>query len=325
MITYIIRRCLYAVPILVGVNLVTFWLFFFVNTPDDMARLALGAKHVTPEMVAGWKQQHGYDRPLLYNAAAGGTGKLTETLFYRKSLRLFLLDFGSSDAGRDIGHDIAQRMGPSLAIAVPTLLVALVVEVGIALLIVMFRGSYIDLCALVICIVLMSISLLFYVIGGQYIIGKVWRLAPISGFGDGLDAWRFVALPVFIGVLGGAGAGVRVYRTYFLEEEGRDFIRTARAKGLTDGVVMFRHVLGNAMIPVLTGLVVVLPSLFLGSLIMESFFGIPGLGSYTIEAIQNQDFAIVRAMVFLGSLLYVLGLLLTDISYTLVDPRVRLG
>lgn len=325
MTAYIFRRCLYAVPILIGVNLITFCLFFFVNTPEDMARLALGAKHVTPEMVTSWKQQHGYDRPLLFNAEVRGTGKLTETLFYQKSLRLFVLDFGASDGGRDIAHDISQRMGPSLAIAVPTLLIALVVEVGIALLIVMFRATYIDLFALVTCIVLMSISLLFYVIGGQYLIGKVWRLAPISGFGDGMDAWRFVALPVFIGVIGGVGAGVRVYRTYFLEEHGRDFIRTARAKGLTDRVVLFRHLLGNAMIPVLTGLVVVLPSLFLGSLIMESFFGIPGLGSYTIEAIQNQDFAIVRAMVFLGSLLYVLGLLLTDISYTLVDPRVRLG
>jgi peptide/nickel transport system permease protein len=275
--------------------------------------------------VASWKQQHGYDRPPLFNAGASGTAKITETLFYQKSLRLFVLDFGTSDGGRDIGHDIRQRMGPSLAIAVPTLLIALLFEVSIALLIVLFRASYIDMFALVACIVLMSISLLFYVIGGQYLIGKVWRLAPISGFGDGLDAWRFVALPVFIGVIGGMGAAVRVYRTYFLEEEGRDFVRTARAKGLADRVVLFRHILGNAMIPVLTGLVVVLPSLFLGSLIMESFFGIPGLGSYTIEAIQNQDFAIVRAMVFLGSALYVLGLLLTDISYTLVDPRVRLG
>jgi peptide/nickel transport system permease protein len=325
MTAYIIRRCLYAIPILIGVNLITFWLFFFVNTPDDMARLALGAKHVTPQMVASWKQQHGYDRPPLFNAGASGTAKITETLFYQKSLRLFVLDFGTSDGGRDIGHDIRQRMGPSLAIAVPTLLIALLFEVSIALLIVLFRASYIDMFALVASIVLMSISLLFYVIGGQYLIGKVWRLAPISGFGDGLDAWRFVALPVFIGVIGGMGAAVRVYRTYFLEEEGRDFVRTARAKGLADRVVLFRHILGNAMIPVLTGLVVVLPSLFLGSLIMESFFGIPGLGSYTIEAIQNQDFAIVRAMVFLGSALYVLGLLLTDISYTLVDPRVRLG
>jgi peptide/nickel transport system permease protein len=325
MTAYIFRRCLYAIPILIGVNLITFWLFFFVNTPDDMARLALGAKHVTPEMVASWKQQHGYDRPPLFNPGASGMARITETLFYQKSVRLFVFDFGSSDGGRDIGHDIRQRMGSSLAIAVPTLFVALLVEVSIALVIVLFRASYIDMFALVTCIVLMSISLLFYVIGGQYLIGKVWRLAPISGFGDGLDAWRFVALPVFIGVLGGLGAGVRVYRTYFLEEEGRDFVRTARAKGLTDRVVLFRHILGNAMIPVLTGLVAVLPMLFLGSLIMESFFGIPGLGSYTIEAIQNQDFAIVRAMVFLGSALYVLGLLLTDISYTLVDPRVCLG
>jgi len=128
---------------------------------------------------------------------------------------------------------------------------------------------------------------------------------------------------VIIGVVGGIGAGARLYRTLFLEEMGKDYVRTARAKGLAEGVVMFRHVLKNAMIPILTGVVVVIPSLFLGSLITESFFGIPGLGSYTIDAIQAQDFAVVRVMVFIGSVLYILGLMLTDISYTLVDPRVR--
>ncbi|HYY17078.1 MAG TPA: ABC transporter permease, partial [Gammaproteobacteria bacterium] len=117
----------------------------------------------------------------------------------------------------------------------------------------------------------------------------------------------------------------RWYRTIFLEEMGKDYVRTARAKGLSERLVLYKHVLKNALIPILTGVVVILPLLFTGSLIMESFFGIPGLGSYTIDAINSQDFAIVRAMVFLGSLLYILGLLLTDLSYTLVDPRVRLG
>ena len=133
------------------------------------------------------------------------------------------------------------------------------------------------------------------------------------------------SLPVIIGVIGGIGAGTRWYRTLFLEEINKDYIRTARAKGLPEVRLLFRHVLQNALVPILTGVVVVIPTLFMGSLIMESFFGIPGLGSYTIEAIQNQDFAIVRAMVFLGSVLYILGLLLTDISYTLVDPRIRLS
>jgi peptide/nickel transport system permease protein len=132
-------------------------------------------------------------------------------------------------------------------------------------------------------------------------------------------------LPVLIGVVAGIGSGIRLYRTFFLEEINKDYVRASRARGLSELRVLFRHVLRNAMIPILTGVVVVIPLLFIGSLIMESFFAIPGLGSYTIDAIRQQDFAIVRAMVFLGSALYILGLILTDISYTLVDPRVRLG
>jgi peptide/nickel transport system permease protein len=171
----------------------------------------------------------------------------------------------------------------------------------------------------------MSVSSLFYIIGGQFLVGKLLHLVPISGYQVGIDAWKFILLPVVIGVVGGIGSGSRWYRTLFLEEIGKDYVRTARAKGLAEIRVLFRHVLRNAMIPILTGVVVVLPTLFMGSLILESFFGIPGLGSYTIDAIRSQDFAIVRSMVFLGSVLYILGLLLTDISYTLVDPRVRLS
>ncbi|HLF67661.1 MAG TPA: ABC transporter permease, partial [Gammaproteobacteria bacterium] len=140
----------------------------------------------------------------------------------------------------------------------------------------------------------------------------------------GLSAIKFLALPVLVSVIAGIGSGVRWYRTLFLEEITKDYVRTARAKGLSDLAILFKHVLKNAMIPILTGVVVLIPSLFLGSLLLESFFAIPGLGSYTIDAIRAQDFAIVRSMVFLGSVLYILGLLLTDISYTLVDPRVRL-
>jgi peptide/nickel transport system permease protein len=171
---------------------------------------------------------------------------------------------------------------------------------------------------------MMSISGLFYIIGGQWLVSKVWHLAPISGYSGGLDAAKFLILPVIIGVIGGIGSSTRWYRTIFLEEITRDYVRTARAKGLPERVVLFRHVLRNAMIPILTGVVVVIPSLFMGSLLTESFFGIPGLGSYTIDAINAQDFAVVRSMVFIGSVLYIVGLLLTDISYTLADPRVRL-
>ena len=324
MIAYIIRRVLYAIPILVGVNVITFLLFFVVNTPDDMARMFLGQKHVTQEQIEDWKTERGYHYPLFYNMQEEGADTVRKTIFYNKSLRLFIFDFGRSDSGRDIGFDITQRMWPSLAIAVPQLLIGLLVAITFALLIAFFRATYIDYWAVVICVALMSISSLFYIIGGQYVMGKILRVVPISGFETGLFGIKFLILPVLIGIVGGIGSSTRWYRTIFLEEMNRDYVRTARAKGIAEQVVLFRHVLRNALIPILTGVVVILPLLFMGSLITESFFGIPGLGSYTIDAINRQDFAIVRSMVFLGAFLYIVGLLMTDISYTVVDPRVRL-
>jgi peptide/nickel transport system permease protein len=323
-IAYILRRVLYAVPILIGVNLITFALFFVVNTPDDMARLQLGVRRVTPEAVEKWKAERGYDKPLLYNARAGGAGKLTDTIFYEKSVRLFAFDFGNADDGRSIRHEIATRMWPSIALQLPVFLVGLAVNITFALLMAFFRATYLDFWGVVLCVAMMSISSLFYIIGGQYLFSKIWNLVPISGYAPAPDAFKFLLLPAAIGVLSGIGSGARWYRTIFLEEMGKDYVRTARAKGLAETVVMFRHVLKNGLIPILTGAVVVIPSLFMGALITESFFGIPGLGSYTIDAIQSQDFGIVRSMVFLGSVLYIVGLLMTDISYTIADPRVRL-
>ena len=232
-------------------------------------------------------------------------------------------DFGRAEDGRDITKEIVSRMGPSLAIALPNFILGLFVTVSFALLLAFFRATYLDFCGVVLCVAMMSISGLFYIIGGQYLISKLWRLVPISGYAAGLDAWKFLILPVMIGVISGIGSSTRWYRTIFLEEISKDYVRTARAKGLSEINVLFRHVLRNAMIPILTGVVVVIPLLFMGSLLTESFFGIPGLGSYTIDAIQAQDFAVVRAMVFIGSVLYIVGLILTDISYTLVDPRIR--
>jgi peptide/nickel transport system permease protein len=324
MLAYIVRRVLYAIPILIGVNLITFVLFFVVNTPDDMARMHLGAKRVTPDAIEKWKQERGYDKDLLWNEKAAGAGKLTETIFFDKSVKLFAFDFGRAEDKRDIGHEIRARMGPSLALAVPVFIVGLAVNITFALLMAFFRATYLDFWGVVLCVAMMSISTLFYIIGGQYVASKIWHLVPISGYDDGLDAAKFVILPVLIGVVSGIGSGSRWYRTIFLEEMGRDYVRTARAKGLAESVVLFRHVLKNALIPILTGAVVVIPLLFMGSLLSESFFGIPGLGSYTIDAIQAQDFAVVRSMVFIGSVLYIAGLLLTDLSYTLVDPRIRL-
>ncbi|MDC4224096.1 MAG: hypothetical protein MPW15_07690 [Candidatus Manganitrophus sp.] len=173
MIAYMIRRMLYAVPILIGVNLLTFALFFVVNTPDDMARMQLGMKRVTPEAIDNWKAERGYDKPLLFNPAAEGSGKLTETIFFEKSVRLFVFDFGHADDGRDIGRDIRQRMGPSLAIAAPALIVGLLINITVAMLVAFFRATYLDFWGVIVAVAMMSISSLFYIIGGQYLVSKV--------------------------------------------------------------------------------------------------------------------------------------------------------
>jgi len=325
MFAYISRRILYAIPILIGVNLLTFALYFLVNSPDDMARMHLGAKYITQEGIDKWKSERGYDKPLFYNEKEQSYRKLSETIFYNKSVKLFVFDFGNADNGRNIGFDISERMWASLAYAIPVFIVGMLVTISFALLLVFFRATYVDLWGVILCVVMMSISGIIYIIAGQYLVGKILLLVPISGYEPGISAIKFLILPVIIGIVSGLGAGARWYRTIFLEEINRDYVRTARAKGLSELRVLFSHVLKNAMIPILTGAVVAIPLLFMGSLLMESFFGIPGLGSYTIDAIQSQDFAIVRAMVFLGSVLYILGLVLTDISYTFVDPRVRLN
>ena len=324
MINYVIKRFLYAIPILIGVNLLTFTLFFVVNSPEEVARLHLGNKRVTQEQIISWNEQRGYNYPLFINQSEQGINVIKKTIFYEKSLKLFYFEFGISDSGRDIKYDIKQRMWPSLAIALPSLLVGLMLNITFALFFVFFRSTRVDYLGVIVCVALMSISSLFYIIGGQYLISKLLQLVPISGYSQGYEAIKFLVLPVLISVIYGIGSGTRWYRSLFLEEIEKDYVKTAKSKGLSEASVLFKHVFKNALIPILTGVVVILPLLFLGSLIVESFFGIPGLGSYTIDAIQSQDFAIVRAMVFLGTVLYIIGLILTDISYTLVDPRVRL-
>ncbi|OED43036.1 peptide ABC transporter permease [Endozoicomonas sp. (ex Bugula neritina AB1)] len=325
MLAYMIRRLLYAAPILIGVNILTFLLFFVVNTPEDMARAHLGEKYVNQEAIDNWISDKGYNKPLFFNEKAEGISSLTNTIFFNKSVKLFAFDFGASDDGRDISSDVKDRMGPSLALALPSFLIGIWVNICVALMALMFRGSRLDRFAVTVFVALMSVSYLFYIIVGQYAIAKISRLVPVSGFNDGIDGWRFLILPVAIGVIAGIGSGARWYRTLFIDVSGQDFARTARAKGVSEIGVLFRHILPNAMLPILTGVVVVIPTLFMGSLVMESFFSIPGLGSYLLDAIQAQDFAIVRAMVFLGSVLYIIGLILTDISYTWADPRVRLS
>ncbi len=324
MFSYFLRRIFYAIPVLLGVNILTFSLFFVLNSPDDMARAQLGNKYVTSSMITQWKTSHDYNLPLYYNETQTGWAKLTDTLLVKKSLAQFTFHFGKSDQGRNINTDISQRMWPSLAIAVPTLVLEIIVNIAFALMLVFFRNTSFELSAVLFCVALMSISGLFYIIGGQYLFAKILKLFPISGYEPGFNALPFLILPIVVGVISSIGASTRWYRSIFMEEISKDYVRTARAKGLSEVSVLFRHVLKNGMLPILTSVIVIIPTLFMGSLLLESFFGVPGLGSYMIDAIRAQDFAIVRTMVFLGTVFYVVGLLLTDLTYLWVDPRVRL-
>ncbi|UXH80024.1 ABC transporter permease [Roseateles amylovorans] len=326
MLKYISRRLAYGLAILVGVNLLTFFLFFSVNTPDDMARLNIGGKRVTQEQIEKWKAERGYDKPLYWDAARQGTERLTHTVFWERSVSLMMLEFGRSDARQavDIGHEVKVRMGVSLQLAVPIFILQLIISVAFALLLTFFRNSRIDFWGVVLCVLMLSISSLFYIIVGQYFFSRVLRLVPINGYEPGLDAIKFLALPIALSLLSRLGGEARLYRAMLLEEVGKDYVRTARAKGLSEPVVLMRHVLRNALIPIITSAGAYLPYVFLGSLVFESFFGIPGLGAFVIEAITGQDFAIVRTMVFLGALLYIASNALIDVVYTWVDPRVRL-
>jgi len=326
MFAYLTRRVLYGVLVLLGVNLLTFFLFFTVNTPDDMARMNIGGKRVTQELIDKWKVERGYDKPLYFNDARQGSDKLTKTIFWERSVSLFTLNFGRADSesAGDIGHEVGSRMWVSIQLALPIFVLQVIASTAFALLLVMFRHTRLDLWGVVLCVLMLSISSLFYIIVGQYFFSRVLKLVPISGYASGLDVVRFLVLPVALSALARLGAEARLYRAMFLEEIGKDYVRTARAKGLSENLVMFRHVLRNALIPIITSAGGYLPYVFMGSLVFESFFGIPGLGAYVIEAISKQDFAIVRTMVFVGSLLYIATYMLIDVAYTWADPRVRL-
>jgi len=319
MLAYVIRRLAYGVVVVFGVLLFLFVLFFAVTSPDDVARKALGER-VPPEVIEQWKVNHGYDKPLL-----PAPGRWTDNMLSEHFRRMLSFDFGRSDADdTPIVERLRQGMGPSLLLTVPLLILSLGVALPIALLVAFFRETYIDRMGVFLCVLAMSVSILLYIIGAQYLIGKLLRWFPISGFDtDPRVVLRFLALPVWVGVVASIGGDVRFYRTVFLEESGRDYVRTARAKGCGEVRVMTRHVFRNSLIPLLTQIVLAIPFLFTGSLLLESFFGIPGLGAITVDAINGNDFSTLRTMVYIGSLLFVGGQILTDLSYGLVDPRVR--
>ena len=311
MLRYIIRRVLYAIPILLGVTVLTFILFYATATPEQMARRNLSTRNPTKQQIQDWLVEHGYDKPRHEQAV--------------KHVReLFLFQFGKSDAtGEDIWTRIKQGAGPSAQVASVIFFSSLITSVAFALGVAYFRGTYVDYWATFLCVLMMSIVMLVYIIAGQYYFGKLWKYFPLAGWDNGWNSWKFVLLPATVGIMAGLGSSVRLYRTFMLEEMNQDYVRTARAKGVGERAVLFLHVLKNAAIPILTSVILTIPFLITGNLLLESFFAIPGLGGYLVDAIQSQDFAVVRAMVFMGAVLYIIGAILTDVSYALVDPRVR--
>jgi peptide/nickel transport system permease protein len=319
-LAYIVRRAAYSVVVVLGVLFFLFALFFLVTKPDDIARKAIGDKAM-PAVIAQWKKNHGYDRPLW-----PGPGHMRDNMLVEHYRRMLTFDFGRSDADDSMIMDRIERgAGPSLSLTLPEFVLGLTFGIGFALFVAFFRETYIDRSAVVLSVLAMSISSLLYIIGGQYLIGKELRWFPISGFDP---SWvvrqRFLALPILVGLFAGIGGSVRFYRTVFIEDIYKDYVRTARAKGAGEIRIMVRHVLPNAMIPILTNVVTEIPFLLMGSLLLEASFGVPGLGNLTVDAINANDFATLRTMVYIGSLFFVVGQILTDISYTIVDPRVRL-
>jgi peptide/nickel transport system permease protein len=328
MAAYLVRRLAYGVLTVFGVLILLFVLFFAVTNPDDIARKAVGER-ARPEVVVQWKKNHGYDKPMILNREYGLADgrRYTDTLLFEHFRRSLTFDFGRSDAGDElISRRLWQGAGPSLSLTLPLFVLGLAVGIAVALTVALFRETYIDRAVLVLCMLTMSVAGILYIIGGQYLVGLSLKWFPISGFdSDPSDIARLLALPVLIGLVMGFGPDVRLFRTIFVEEMNRDYVRTARAKGAGDARVMLRHVLRNALIPILTNVVIAIPFLFMGALLLESFFGIPGLGSLTVDAINANDFSTLRTMVFLSALLFIAGQLLTDVSYALADPRVRLS
>ena len=226
----------------------------------------------------------------------------------------------SAEYGTSVGQVLRRGVGPSLAITVPILIGGTIFAVMLGLFCAMWRGGKVDRSILLVSTLLMSVNYVVWVLAGQYFLAYRLHLFPIWGF----ENWTYILLPVLIGVLGGLGSNIRFYRAVILDEIYKPYVRTAWAKGLTGAQVMTRHVLRNSLIPIVTYVSLSIPFLFTGSLLLESFYGIPGLGCVSLNAIHSADMAVVRAVVIVGALLYQVVNLLTDLCYAWLDPRVRL-
>ncbi|RZA15953.1 MAG: ABC transporter permease [Proteobacteria bacterium] len=309
MIAYIARRLLQMIPILIGVSLIVF--FLFTKVGEDPVRVALGT-HATPEAIANLSAKWGLDQPVHI-----------QYLNFLKQIVTF--DFGQSyTTGERLSDTFASGAIVSLSLTVPPFLAGLVLNVSIAILIAFYRGSWIDRYSTVLFVTGMSISYLVYIMSFQYVFSYLLDWFPINGYQPGLDAISYLMLPWIITIIVSAGPEIRLFRTVFLDETRADYVRTATAKGCSTRQVMFKHILRNAMIPILTYTVIGIPSLILGAFLMERFFSIPGTGDILITAINNGDFPVIKGMTILIAISFTLFNLITDLLYAYVDPRVQL-
>ena len=311
MLTYIVRRTLYVIPVLIGVTLITFVLFNLVGGNPVYQKLG---KHGSEAEIQLLTHQLGLDLPLH-----------KQYFFYLKQCATF--DFGRSwSTNQEIGSMISAGIGPSLSLSVPAFVASVIMSVLISLFLMFLRNSPFDKIVVVVCLAGISISMLAYIIFMQYVLAFKFSLFPVTGYDPSWDGrWGFLYLPWIIWIITQIGSDVLLYRTVMLDEVFQDYVRTARAKGLAERIVLLKHVLKNAMIPIITNVVLEIPFLYTGSILLENFFGIPGLGNMMVQALNNADFPVIKAMTFIGTVLYIVANLISDICYAMVDPRIKLG
>ena len=308
MLKYVLRRIAEVIPTTVGILLLTFILFNVVG--GSPAEVILG-KNATAESIAAFNHKWGYDKPLVWS---------TDSQFVNVVVSRAKGDLGYSIEMDEPVKDVLLRgLGPSLSLTVPILVGGTIVALMLAMLAAAFRGGFPDKAVLVGSTVLMSVNYVVWVLLGQFLLSFKAGIFPVWGYGSAF----YLVLPVFIGIVSSLGTDVRFFRTAILDESYKPYVLTARSKGLSKAAVMLRHILPNALIPIVTYVSLSIPWLFTGSLLLESFFGIPGLGSVSINAIHSADMAVVRALVVFGALLYQFVNLATDLLYAALDPRVR--
>lgn len=310
MLSFLIRRVIYGVPIILGTTLLLFIIFNVV--PGDPALQVVG-RHATAETIANSRRELGLDRPLVVQ-------------YFSLLKQIASFDFGRSyQTKQEITSMIAEGIGPSLSLAAPAFFIATVVSLLIGLFVAMYRGTITDRIVVAFCVAGQSISLLVYILAGQYFMAYKWGYFPISGYDPSWTGrWHYLMLPGLIFILLTLAPQVRFYRTVILDEIYQDYVRTARSKGLQDRVIMLRHVLKNAMIPIITDIIINIPFLILGSVLLESFFAIPGVGDLIVRAIANSDRPVLMATTILGTVAFVFFNIISDVLYALVDPRVQI-